>query len=279
MEKQTIFKSLMIVLGISVVILGLYVFTGNIGEAPEEREKVLAPVSDVSVEILESFPVQVRVVVSGSLTCGNSTLGDVEIEKQDNKFVVHLYELVPTGNVCLENLVSFEKSIPLDVYGLPAGEYTVSVHGISSTFVLDIDLLLEEDASETEALLYKGEILAGEVAPLIDFNGFDYTEALASDKIIFLYFYAKWCPSCKAEMRDATIPAFEKYAGDAVVGFRVNYNDSNTDKLEELLAEEFGVLYQHTKVFIKNGELIHIFPNIWTEENYLNYFESLPQQL
>ena len=35
-----------------------------------------------------------------------------------------------------------------------------------------------------------------------------------------------------------------------VVGFRVNFNDTETDSEEKALAKEFGVTYQHTGFFI-----------------------------
>ncbi|NCS99450.1 thioredoxin family protein [Candidatus Parcubacteria bacterium] len=133
------------------------------------------------------------------------------------------------------------------------------------------DPVIDEVDSENE---YQGRVLAGGDSPFIEFNKEDYDHALASDKIIFLYFYAKWCPSCKAENRDATIPAFDEYSGENIIGFRVNYNDRDTDDFEESLAENFGVLYQHTKVVIQ-GENIEIYPNTWPKEEYINKFISL----
>lgn len=139
---------------------------------------------------------------------------------------------------------------------------------------------VEEDQEEletspsAEGFQHEGEKLAGNNSPLIDFNEADYQSALESDKTVFLYFYAKWCPTCKREIRDALVPAFDAYEGDEFVGFRVNYNDRDTSDLEESLAAEFGVVYQHTKVFIKNGEVVATFPNSWTEQEYLTNFES-----
>jgi inhibitor of cysteine peptidase len=41
--------------------------------------------------------------------------------------------------VCTQALVPFEETIPLDVEGLLAGEYTVNVNGVMATFTLDVD--------------------------------------------------------------------------------------------------------------------------------------------
>src|SRR3989344_7353244 len=46
---------------------------------------------------------------------------------------------------------------------------------------------------------YKGVVLAGSSSPFLEFNKSDYEKALISGKIIFLDFYANWCPICRAE--------------------------------------------------------------------------------
>jgi len=39
-------------------------------------------------------------------------------------------------------LAPFEETIPLEVYGLPAGTYTVEVNGVQGTFDLEMDNIL-----------------------------------------------------------------------------------------------------------------------------------------
>lgn len=115
---------------------------------------------------------------------------------------------------------------------------------------------------------YTGTVLAGKSAPLLDFMKADYDTAVKSDKLVVLYFYANWCPICKAETANALYPAFNDLATDEVVGFRVNYNDSDTDSSEKALASQFGVAYQHTKVFVKNGARILKSPEGWDKNRY-----------
>ena len=44
--------------------------------------------------------------------------------------------------MCTEALVPYEQAVPLDVAGLPAGVYTVTVNGVSDTFELAVDNVL-----------------------------------------------------------------------------------------------------------------------------------------
>lgn len=121
---------------------------------------------------------------------------------------------------------------------------------------------------------YTGSVLAGSTAPLLDFTQADYEAALQTDKLVVLYFYANWCPICKEEVADALYPAFNELTRDDVIGFRVNYNDNQTDDDEEALAREFGIAYQHSKVFVKNGERVLKAPDSWEKSRYLSEITS-----
>ena len=117
---------------------------------------------------------------------------------------------------------------------------------------------------------YKGKVLAGtETTKYLDFNKADYDKALKEKKKILLYFYANWCPICKKEQPE-TFAAFNEINDPDLIGFRVNYRDSDTDADEEALAKEFGVSYQHTKVILKNGERVGKFPDSWDKQRYLD---------
>src|SRR3989344_8295342 len=43
---------------------------------------------------------------------------------------------------------------------------------------------------------YQGELLAGSSSPYLAFTKGDYEKARGENKIIFLDFYADWCPIC-----------------------------------------------------------------------------------
>lgn len=124
-----------------------------------------------------------------------------------------------------------------------------------------------DQKENTTMLKISGKVLAGTKSFLVDFNMKDYGAALQTDKLVVLYFYATWCPICKEEIKNL-YEAFHAIKDDAVVGFRVNYNDKETDKDEEALAREHGVAYQHTKVFIKNNKRILKSPEGWNTARY-----------
>jgi len=120
---------------------------------------------------------------------------------------------------------------------------------------------------------YQGEVLAGTQTVLLDFTSRDYEAALATDKLIVLYFYANWCPICREEFPKMQ-SAFNELQTGEVIGFRVNYNDDQTDADERNLARQFGVAYQHTKVFLKNGERILKSPEEWDKNRYRNEIQN-----
>ena len=126
-----------------------------------------------------------------------------------------------------------------------------------------------ESTQNPDYFMAKGKVLAGTKTPFIDFNKEDYNKALSENKVILLYFYANWCPICKFEEPN-TRAAFNELNNENAVGFRVNYKDSDTDKDEEALAEEFQVPYQHTKVIIKDGKQVLKSPDTWGKERYIN---------
>jgi thiol-disulfide isomerase/thioredoxin len=132
------------------------------------------------------------------------------------------------------------------------------------------DKMMEDSAPVT----FSGTVLAGSSSPLLEFNQADYDKAIASDKLVLLYFYANWCPICRAEFPKMQ-QAFDQLSGSEVVGFRVNYNDTKITDQEKALAQKFGVAYQHTKVALRNGERILKAPDSWETQRYLDEISKL----
>ena len=98
-----------------------------------------AQVEAIDILILESFPVQINVHVTGYLGDGCTTLGDIETTQEGDTFLVHVTKQREADAICTQQLVGFDENIALDVEGLPAGTYTVDINGVIDTFTLDID--------------------------------------------------------------------------------------------------------------------------------------------
>lgn len=137
--------------------------------------------------------------------------------------------------------------VPEEPQSEPGDNPPVSLNTIS-------DIEDTKPAPESK-VTFTGKKLAGSSSPIFEFNNSDYQKALKTDKLIVLAFHADWCPICKKEYPDM-LSAFNTLSGDNVVGFVVNYKDSRTDATEEDLARQFGVGYQTTKVFVKNGQRV-----------------------
>ena len=141
--------------------------------------------------------------------------------------------------------------------------------------VNNIDDVMIDKFRENQKPDYNGDWLGGnDKTPYLEFNKEDYERVLRENKKVLLYFYANWCPICKGEQPN-TISAFNEISDSELIGFRVNYRDSETDKDEEALAKEFGVAYQHTKVILKDGKLLHKFPDSWAKERYLEELKKI----
>ncbi len=106
-----------------------------------------ALVESVSIAVLESFPVQVQVTASGSLRNGCEEIYDVLASRSEDVYTVTMNAAAPKDAVCTQVLRPFEETFALDVAGLPAGTYTVNVNGVTETFVLEVDNVLDYESS------------------------------------------------------------------------------------------------------------------------------------
>jgi hypothetical protein len=96
-------------------------------------------VESIEILILESFPVQVHVVASGTLPDSCTAIEQVDRRREGRVFQVTVTSVRPADEACTAELVPFEEVIALDVLGLEAGEYTVIVNGVSEPFELSVD--------------------------------------------------------------------------------------------------------------------------------------------
>lgn len=97
-------------------------------------------IQDVKTQVLESFPIQVTVTISGTLPkkCQSLT---VETTQQNRTFFVTL-TAVENTSTCSSADNTFTKTVSLNVDGLKAGIYQVDVHGLTAQFELVVDNII-----------------------------------------------------------------------------------------------------------------------------------------
>jgi inhibitor of cysteine peptidase len=101
----------------------------------------LATVEEIDILTLESFPVQIFVIARGYLPNVCTEISEISKVREGNTFFITIKTYSSPG-FCIQMLAPFEKTISLDVYGLPAGTYTVEVNGVQGSFDLEIDNIL-----------------------------------------------------------------------------------------------------------------------------------------
>ena len=98
----------------------------------------LASVDEIDILILDSFPVQINVMARGNLPDPCTEISEVLQEREGNTFFITIKTYRSPG-LCIQVIAPFEEIIPLEVYGLTAGTYTVDVNGVQGTFDLEVD--------------------------------------------------------------------------------------------------------------------------------------------
>lgn len=101
-----------------------------------------ATINSMDIMLLESFPVQVNAVIKGSLPNNCAVIKQVNQGKSGNRFDIAIATTLEGGGMCAEQPQPFEEVVSLDVVGLPAGSYTVTVssaNSVSNNFALTVD--------------------------------------------------------------------------------------------------------------------------------------------
>ena len=89
----------------------------------------------VEVEVGVGSPIPVHVIVNGDLPDICSQVEHTEIQQDGSNFIITLYA-TPEVEGCLKDTLPFKMGIPLNVIGLPAGSYSVTVNGSRADFEL-----------------------------------------------------------------------------------------------------------------------------------------------
>jgi inhibitor of cysteine peptidase len=128
-------KSFLLFIIISLALIFVILLSGC--NAVEPRIN-LADVTEIELIILESFPVQVMVVAKGYLPNPCTQINKIIQNREGNSFFITI-KTQSSQEACIQVLTTFEERIPLMVYGLSEGTYTVNVNGIKDTFTLEMD--------------------------------------------------------------------------------------------------------------------------------------------
>lgn len=110
-----------------------------------------ASVETIQVLMLESFPVQVKVMAMGYLPDSCTEINEIKTEKKENSFNINITTKRPKDAVCAQAIIPFNETIPLDVNGLKAGNYSVKVNGVKGSFELEVDNMLNNQSSFTQS--------------------------------------------------------------------------------------------------------------------------------
>lgn len=103
---------------------------GTGGDSDEGKASGNAYVSDAQLLIMESYPVQISLSVSGELpTPCHEFRYEISQPDAENQIFIEIYSLVEPGQVCVEVLEPFAENISVPVADLPDGVYTVYVNG------------------------------------------------------------------------------------------------------------------------------------------------------
>jgi len=103
-----------------------------------------AGIESIQIQKMESMPVQVSVLVNGWLSDSCTSLDQITQERDGKDFLITITTKRPADVNCLQMITPFQQTIPLDVLGLKAGTYTVTVNRMSDTFTLDVDNVLQK---------------------------------------------------------------------------------------------------------------------------------------
>ena len=131
---------------------------------PKEPTPTLAPTStpaptqlptklidSLEVEFLESFPVQVNIIVKGQLPDSCTKVDSITQAHNKTNFLLTVNTTRDAGAVCTQVLTPYEEKVNLKVLDLPAGTYTVSGEGAEPrSFVLTVDNVAPTEAPPTK---------------------------------------------------------------------------------------------------------------------------------
>ena len=104
-------------------------------EEPPTGSAPLLAVEQIEVQVLQSDPVQVQVVVRGTLPDACTEIGEIRQSRDGETVSVTIETHRPADALCAQVLVPIESVVPLEG-SFPPGTYAVTVNGVSASFTV-----------------------------------------------------------------------------------------------------------------------------------------------
>jgi len=131
-----------------IIALGVKFFrTADLPVEPVDQGPMAAGyvlVDTVDILIMESFPLQARVIIKGNFGDACTKKNETKVQRTGNNFVIDISAQRPEAAICAQVLTPFEEIVALDVLGLPKGVYGVTVNGRTEQFELSTENTLAE---------------------------------------------------------------------------------------------------------------------------------------
>ena len=100
----------------------------NTGGAQASGSETLTVIENVDAMILESFPAQISLHITGYQPDGCTFPVQVEQTREGNIVSVKIYRILPPDIMCTMQLVPYDENIKLDG-SFESGDYTIDVNG------------------------------------------------------------------------------------------------------------------------------------------------------
>jgi hypothetical protein len=106
------------------------------------ERRTLALVHDINFIMLPGLPLELSVEIRGDMTQSCLALEAPLVSRKGFEFTVAVAETPYDANIqCFNPATGFVINVPLDVEGLPPGEYLVAVNGFEERFTLGAERL------------------------------------------------------------------------------------------------------------------------------------------
>lgn len=132
---------------------------------PEEEEDAPVTVTSFDLLVMESFPVEAKIKVTGSQS--DSCVGSYTLEEDINGFDIDLSIKRSRQTIeCIEKTTPFQETFDIDIDGLEKGEYNVNLGGITKKLILSVDntvLLYDEGLALDLYPLEEGDMFNGHI--------------------------------------------------------------------------------------------------------------------